>query len=333
MLAIKLGETRWWPLYAAPWLVLAALLLVARKQLVRLPLPAVLAVVCVVEVASTSVPIATYRSSPLLTEPAPAPVKLLADRLGTDWRMIADPPTIGMPMWSWALGLRDFRGLAAIPLKRYVEYPAVLNDVTLQNVRSGPSSLVDAASVRYQVVSASVTLLGKPIYADTLINVYESTTARPRARIVHGAVAARSNAAARNMLLDVTARYPEAITVERSAGGEAPHAMNATSASGDQVKWIDDGDPDHLAFDVATEAPGYLFVADTYEEGWRATVDGNPTPIYPADVTFRAIALEPGKHRVGMSYKPRWLGLSFALCALGMLLTIAVSRRSARPIS
>lgn len=95
----------------------------------------------------------------------------------------------------------------------------------------------------------------------------------------------------------------------------------------------------HIRVD-AGQGRGYLVIADSLAPGWRATVDGEPAALVAANLAFRAIAVNEGKHDVELTYAPtaRWLGLP--LCGLGAALAIAASlfswskvrqRRSARP--
>jgi uncharacterized membrane protein YfhO len=41
-----------------------------------------------------------------------------------------------------------------------------------------------------------------------------------------------------------------------------------------------------------------------YYPGWTGTVDGRPAPVLPANLAFRAVALEPGRHVVEFCYEP-----------------------------
>ena len=67
---------------------------------------------------------------------------------------------------------------------------------------------------------------------------------------------------------------------------------------------------------------GFLLLADMYYPGWRAEVDGVPTPIYRANISVRGIALPKGQHTVRFSYDaaPFFRGLWISLTALGVLL-------------
>ena len=76
-------------------------------------------------------------------------------------------------------------------------------------------------------------------------------------------------------------------------------------------------EPGRVEVDADAPRGGWLFLSDTYFPGWRATVDGRERPIAPAWVAFRAVGLEPGRHRVVFEYRPRSFRVGLLLSALG----------------
>src|SRR5262249_15063435 len=91
--------------------------------------------------------------------------------------------------------------------------------------------------------------------------------------------------------------------------------------------------PERVVVDVVAATPAYLVLADTFDPGWSATVDGRPAPIRPAYVAFRAVFLSKGRHTVEFTYRPAGLeqGLALTACgvALALLLTFWPGRRAA----
>jgi uncharacterized membrane protein YfhO len=45
-------------------------------------------------------------------------------------------------------------------------------------------------------------------------------------------------------------------------------------------------------------------LTDAYDDDWRATVDGQPTTVYPTDYLLRGVAVPPGDHLVEFVYDP-----------------------------
>jgi uncharacterized membrane protein YfhO len=85
---------------------------------------------------------------------------------------------------------------------------------------------------------------------------------------------------------------------------------------------------------VEADRAGYVVMADAYDPGWRATVDGEATPVLRANVAFRAVAVPAGPHVVEMAYRPRalalGLGLTLLTAALAGLVAAARARSSGR---
>jgi hypothetical protein len=77
--------------------------------------------------------------------------------------------------------------------------------------------------------------------------------------------------------------------------------------------------PDRLTFEIEGDRPGYLVMVDAYDAGWRARVDGIPTPVRRANVGFRAVAVPAGRHVVTSTYRPGAVGAGLAVSVLSAL--------------
>ena len=77
-------------------------------------------------------------------------------------------------------------------------------------------------------------------------------------------------------------------------------------------------EPERLVMSFRTPTDSLLVLSEVYYPGWRATVDGVPTPILRADVALRALAVRAGEHRVEMVFDP-WsvkIGIGITLATL-----------------
>jgi len=86
---------------------------------------------------------------------------------------------------------------------------------------------------------------------------------------------------------------------------------------------------------VNSQSRALLFLSENYNNGWKASVDGEIVSILRADYTFRAIEVKEGKHNVKFWYDP-WsfkLGLILAIGGgVGILITLLVliSKKASR---
>ena len=80
--------------------------------------------------------------------------------------------------------------------------------------------------------------------------------------------------------------------------------------------------PMKVKVQAESDQPGFLVLLDNYYPDWKAYVDGQPTEIYRADYTFRAIQLDKGSHQVEFAFVPKdyQLGSKISLFSfLGLL--------------
>jgi len=73
---------------------------------------------------------------------------------------------------------------------------------------------------------------------------------------------------------------------------------------------------------IEAQAPegGWLVLADTCAPGWKAALDGQPVPIYPANYLLRAVWLPPGQHQVHFRYLPSTFRVGMYLSLLTLAL-------------
>jgi Bacterial membrane protein YfhO len=90
--------------------------------------------------------------------------------------------------------------------------------------------------------------------------------------------------------------------------------------------------PDRVVVDVDAATPAYLVLADTFDPGWSATVDGQPAPIRAAYVAFRAVFLPQGSHTVIFTYRPAGFVLGSGLSGCGVLLGLFLWFRPPRQV-
>jgi uncharacterized membrane protein YfhO len=62
--------------------------------------------------------------------------------------------------------------------------------------------------------------------------------------------------------------------------------------------------PNELSFEVSPPTDGWLLITDRWAPGWRATVNGHPVKITPADFIFRALPVRVGSNQIHLIYQP-----------------------------
>ena len=79
---------------------------------------------------------------------------------------------------------------------------------------------------------------------------------------------------------------------------------------------------------------GFLVLSEPHGPGWRATLDGAPVELRPANAAFTAVFVPAGRHEIRRVYRPRALawGAAISLATfLGALAATGIGRRRASP--
>ncbi|MDR0965667.1 MAG: YfhO family protein [Myxococcales bacterium] len=77
--------------------------------------------------------------------------------------------------------------------------------------------------------------------------------------------------------------------------------------------------PEKISVRASSETPSTLFIADAFADGWSATVNGEPAPIYPGLTAGRAIRVPVGTHDIQLIYKTPGLRGGMVLSAIGWI--------------
>ncbi|MBP7830263.1 MAG: hypothetical protein KA248_10135 [Kiritimatiellae bacterium] len=90
-----------------------------------------------------------------------------------------------------------------------------------------------------------------------------------------------------------------------------------------------------MAILTSADRPAVLRVAEKFDPGWQARVDGRPAPVRRVDFLFLGVGVEAGAHEVELFYKTgagslAALGLGLLLCA-GAAASLLVRRVFTRP--
>jgi len=81
---------------------------------------------------------------------------------------------------------------------------------------------------------------------------------------------------------------------------------------------------DEVRADVTVKYPGVLVFNESFDEGWRAYVDGQETMVVPANHNFMACPVDPGTHKIRFLYRPRKFFVAKAVHYAGLLIFIVV---------
>jgi len=136
-------------------------------------------------------------------------------------------------------------------------------------------------------------------------------------------VAALRAGARRPAVIEVGAGAPPPTSSEGTSSasegaGSAAGAGTASETPGSVV--VTRFTPSELEAQVQVDAQGgaWLLYADAYHPGWRATVNGRETPVFQADLAFKALRVPPGASAVRLWFDQGGRGvLRYAIGAFG----------------
>lgn len=93
--------------------------------------------------------------------------------------------------------------------------------------------------------------------------------------------------------------------------------------------------PTKVEIEADMQTPGLVVLADMWDAGWHATLDGAETPVIRVDLALRGVKTPAGRHRIVFTYEPASFTTGVRLACVGLvvlacwlLLVYAVFQRS-----
>jgi Bacterial membrane protein YfhO len=118
--------------------------------------------------------------------------------------------------------------------------------------------------------------------------------------------------------------YREALVDPLDVGGTVPPAAERPESAVRQAEVVYAA-PGRI--ELRAQGPGWLVVAEGWDQGWHATRDGGHANILRVNQMAMAVPLSAGTHRVTMRYRPPGLGVGLVLAALALLALLVPWRR------
>ncbi len=145
------------------------------------------------------------------------------------------------------------------------------------------------------------------------LNVYRDSGTLARVRTVHEVIGVANDDQA------VAATLRPELDLARTAVVEGIAPKLDTCAAADQVR-LTGYTANRATVDAQMSCRGLLILGDAWFPGWKAYVDGKPTPVLRTCSLVRGVVVDAGAHRVTFRYEPWtvWAGALLALAGLSL---------------
>jgi hypothetical protein len=186
-----------------------------------------------------------------------------------------------------------------------------------------PVQAIQLLGVRYLLtegqMGADVASTYPIAYGDDNAFIYENKDPLPRVFVVHEAIRVDTPTTALDYFKGVNTNPSQTVVLET-----VEPLPPASLATGSQAV-IARENPQRIEIAVKAAAAGYVVLLDTFYPGWTATLDGQLTQIYPANVIGRAVFVPAGQHTVVFEYRPLTFRVGLWLSAgMWVVLTLTI---------
>jgi hypothetical protein len=249
----------------------------------------------------------------------------LTRRLGEDpdlFRVMGAPPAF-WPNYGAIYGLSHLDGFDIPVMRNYGQVYAAQGGKGYRQVWSADWPLVDWMNAKYVI---SPTELHQEKYELLMTGegywVYRNQDFLPRAYLVNAVEVITDQEEALKRLTSGSFDFRQRAILDRPLPPDQAKSLGGSFEEGIQAVRVTDYTNDEITFEVSTGAPGLLVMSEVYAPGWKASLDGDEVPLYPANYAFRGVFVPAGEHQIMLTYLP-WeyqMGKIFTMIGLTLLL-------------
>jgi hypothetical protein len=157
------------------------------------------------------------------------------------------------------------------------------------------------------------------------VKVYENTGVLDRAFVVHSTQIVADDHEALAALLDPSFDPRVEVVLQEPLTGTPLHQAIPDDVQLSPVQ-VQSYEAERVVIRADLDRPGFLVLSDTWYPGWQARVDGVEQPVLRANLNFRAIQLDAGRHTVEFVFHPVVvrIGAGISLSAVTVLLALGM---------
>jgi hypothetical protein len=243
--------------------------------------------------------------------------------VGDDFRrMLSSVSGLTPELW----GIDGFDGALALPLARRVQIQDQVDAEIAGRRSAAPGArLIDILGIRFVALrdAAPSPAFRQFWHRDGQAWIMENMAALPRFQIYEGYVSVDSPEQAQAVMRGWRERTlvvedPRHRLTRRAAG-------TGGAETGDAARIVADRSIDtDYRLDVSADRPCWLFLADANYPGWFATIDGQPVPLYSAQILGKAVQIPPGRHRLRIAFRSASFMRGAWISAISLLATVAI---------
>jgi hypothetical protein len=219
-------------------------------------------------------------------------------------------------------GVRDVLGYNPVQLQRYWRWIRTINELPLfynaTSVQVPTARDVDVMGLRYLIVPEGLPspVPGTVVATDRGYDLVELADAAPLVSVVPTWRSVHEDEAF-DAIASTDFRVGSLALVEGRPPFE-PASAAPGSAGYREVSATD------VRIAVEADGPSIVVVRTTYDDGWSATVDGEPAPVLPTDGFLQGVPVGAGAHEIRLVYQDPAVATGLWLSA-GAWLTLAAA--------